>query len=54
MAGFKQEKFFYPSRANWEVNHAEMSKLIMFIPTASSDWGGDCPVGNTIKTRNRA
>lgn len=25
MAGFKQEKFFYPSRANWEVNHAEVS-----------------------------
>lgn len=56
MAGFKQEKFgffFYPSRANWEVNHAEMSKVIMFIPTASSDWGGDFLVGNTMKTRNR-
>lgn len=41
MAGFKQEKLFYPNRANWGVNHAEMSKVRWFILTASSDWGGD-------------
>lgn len=42
MAGFKQEKLFYPNRANWGVNHAEVSKVRWVILTASSNWGGDC------------
>lgn len=52
MAVIKQEKLFYPNRANWgEVNHAEMSKVRWFILTVSSDQGGGCLCRNHHKDK---